>query len=275
MVSEEQKARFAQQGVVVFKDLFALGTMDQLKQAALHIVDEFDAESTRSIFTTKGKATSSDQYFLSSDDAIRCFFEEDAFDQHGNLAQAKSLSINKIGHALHKHNTEFNVFTKQGVIGEIARALGLVTPLVHQSMYIFKQPKIGGEVSWHQDATYFLTHPSTVLTFWLAIEDANLNNGCLMIAPNTGNYPLKEQFKRFKDDTTELKALHPIAWPNNSSAEPLEVSAGSLVVFNGVLPHFSRANTSDKSRHAFTLHITCGTAKYDEYNWLRAEPLAI
>ena len=36
-------------------------------------------------------------------------------------------------------------------------ALGFAQPLLLQSMYLFKQPHIGAEVGWHQDATYLHT----------------------------------------------------------------------------------------------------------------------
>ena len=69
--------------------------------------------------------------------------------------------------------------------------------------------------------------------------------------------------------------MRDISWPNNDRAQALEVKAGSLVVFNGALPHFSEANRSKKSRHAFTLHITSGKAVYDPLNWLQAEPVRL
>jgi ectoine hydroxylase-related dioxygenase (phytanoyl-CoA dioxygenase family) len=69
--------------------------------------------------------------------------------------------------------------------------------------------------------------------------------------------------------------LKNVDWPTQDRALPLEVKAGSLVVFNGALPHFSEANTSNKSRHAFTLHLTSAEAEYDEHNWLRAKPVRI
>lgn len=40
---------------------------------------------------------------------------------------------------------------------QVSRDLGLSTPLAVQSMYIFKQPKIGGEVTPHQDGAFLYT----------------------------------------------------------------------------------------------------------------------
>ena len=46
-------------------------------------------------------------------------------------------------------------------------------PLLMQSMYIFKQPNIGGEVVCHQDSTFLNTEPDTVIGFWVACRRCN------------------------------------------------------------------------------------------------------
>lgn len=48
---------------------------------------------------------------------------------------------------------------------QVSRDLGLSTPLAVQSMYIFKQPRIGGEVSPHQDGAFLYTVPCSVAPF--------------------------------------------------------------------------------------------------------------
>lgn len=272
MLNQTQISHFKSFGYVTLDKFFSLEQMNALKDAANKIVDEFDPNSTRSVFSTKTADTNRDDYFLSSGDKVRCFFEEDAFDEEGNLQQEKHLSINKIGHALHIKNEVFSAFSQSAKIAKIAQECGVIEPEIRQSMYIFKQAKIGGEIRWHQDASYFFTKPLSVVTFWFAIEDATLLNGCLQVHKDGANYPLKEQFKRYKDDSTELVQLKDIEWPANEQAKALEVKAGSLVVFNGVLPHFSEANRSGKSRHAFTLHITSAQSEYVNENWLQAEP---
>ncbi|UUZ52834.1 phytanoyl-CoA dioxygenase family protein [Massilia sp. H-1] len=128
--------------------------MPPCASAAHEIVNEFDAGENRSIFTTQNQLTATDDYFLRSDNTIRCFFEEEAFDAEGKLKQDKSLSINKIGHALHDLDPVFEQFSRDPKLAAVASDLGLRDVKVWQSMYIFKQPGIGGEVRWHQDATF-------------------------------------------------------------------------------------------------------------------------
>ena len=270
MLSSAQIQAFHSDGYLLLSELFSAAEMDELKQAAAKIVDDFDANSTRSVFSTREQDKNRDDYFLGSADKVRCFFEEDAFDAQGQLKQAKSLSINKIGHALHTLDPVFKRFSHGDKIGQIARQLGLSEPLIHQSMYIFKQPKIGGVIRWHQDASYFFTDPLTVTTFWFAIEDATILNGCLQLQPGAHRSPLREQFIREENDNTYLQKLDDTPWPGDEQAIPLEVKKGSLVVFHGLLPHFSAPNVSDTSRHAYTLHVTCGTSAYAKENWLQA-----
>ena len=58
------------------------------------------------------------------------------------------------------------------------------------------------------------------------------------------------------------------AWPEEKLV-PLEVTKGSLIVLNGLLPHKSLANRSAKSRQAYTLHVIPSDCSYPESNWLQ------
>lgn len=186
------------------------------------------------------------------------------------MRQAKSLSINKIGHALHDRDPVFDAFSRGPAWAALAADLGLARPLLRQSMYIFKQPGIGGEVRWHQDATFFVTEPITVTTFWLALEPADRNNGCLWVEPGGHRGPLREQFVR-DGRSTRLEPLDAMPWPTAATAVPVEVSAGTLVVFHRLLPHYSAPNRSAASRHAYTLHVTDARAAYHSHNWLQRD----
>jgi phytanoyl-CoA hydroxylase len=274
MLSKQQIKQYQQQGFTVLDQVIDQATLDNLKAQAAKLVEQGVDESQDHVFTTKHNNRSGDDFFLNSDEKIRCFFEEEAFDDEGKLVQDRNLCINKIGHALHQLDPVFNAFSHQPLLGQIAADLGLQQPQIRQSMYIFKQPNIGGEVNWHQDATFFYTQPHSVVTFWFAIEDATLQNGCLWVEPGGHEGPLRERFSR-KDQTTTMTTLDQTPWPTQDSGISVEVKAGSIVVFQGHLPHYSAPNRSAKSRQAYTLHVTDGVCEYASDNWLQAKLLPL
>lgn len=267
-MDSDRGARFRQQGFLVIPDFKSAAEIAGLRARAAGIIDAFDPDLNRSIFTTNAQERQVDAYFMDSADKVRCFFEEEAFDAHGQLRQDKALSINKIGHAMHDLDPVFSSFSRGAALAQVAGDTGLTEPLIWQSMYIFKQPGIGGEVRWHQDATFFDTTPQTVTTFWFALEDADRHNGCLWVEPGGHNGPLRERFV-VQGAGAVIETLDATPWPDARTAVPLEVAAGTLVVFHGLLPHYSAPNRSPRSRHAYTLHATDAQVRYSPRNWLQ------
>jgi phytanoyl-CoA hydroxylase len=268
MLSEAQIDGFRRDGYLVLPGFKAARELAAVRARAEQIVDAFDPGARRQVFSTRADARPDDDYFFWSADQVGCFFEAEAFDEAGRLRQAKSLSINKIGHALHDRDPVFDRFSRGPELAGVARALGIAEPLIWQSMYIFKQPGIGGEVDWHQDATFFLTDPISVTTFWFALEDASEENGCLWVQPGGHRGPLRELFERDGDRTVK-RTLDSTPWPTRAEAVPLPVQAGALVCFHGLLPHYSAPNRSPRSRHAYSLHVTDARTRYAGSNWLQ------
>ncbi len=274
MLTATQIESFQRDGYLVLPDFVDLAACAELRARALEIVDAWEPSEARTAFTTIEDESPRTEEFLSSGGIVWCFFEEEAFGPDGELRQPKRLSINKIGHAMHDLDPVFERFTYTPQLAAVAADIGLADALVLQSMYIFKQPGIGGEVTCHQDATFLHTIPSTVTGFWFAIEDANRENGCLWAAPGGHLTGLRQLFKRTGDLSdqagTVIETLDPSPLPAApDDLVPLEVPAGTLVVLDGRLPHWSDANRSPRSRHAYTVHCISAGAEYPSWNWLQ------
>jgi phytanoyl-CoA hydroxylase len=267
-ISEQQIAEYRDTGFLVLENFASESDCDCLRARAEELVQEFDPAEVVSIFSTREQNRIADEYFLGSGDKIRFFFEENAFNADGTLKYEKEKSINKIGHALHDLDPVFDRFSRSQKLKELATALGFEDSLLLQSMYIFKQPNIGGEVSCHQDSTFLYTEPIDIVGLWFALEDATIENGCLWAIPGGHRRGLKSRWVRSRNDGMEFEIYDKEPWPEDELV-PLEVKKGSLILLPGLLPHRSFENRSPHSRHAYTLHLIRSEANYPTNNWLQ------
>jgi len=148
-------------------------------------------------------------------------------------------------------------------------------PIVLQSMTIFKQPKIGGKVSEHNDSTFLYTDPPSALGFWFALEDCTAENGALSFFPGSHlTHPLDRRFVRLPEGGTGFESFPTLAKAAPSKEEDYILQpclAGTLVLIHGSVLHKSERNTSDKTRYAYTFHMieSAPPTVYDKKNWLQ------
>ncbi|XP_076842437.1 phytanoyl-CoA dioxygenase domain-containing protein 1 isoform X2 [Brachyhypopomus gauderio] len=217
---------------------------------------------------TQGNA----EYFITSGDQVRFFFEKGVFDDRGEFIVPRERSLNKIGHALHAYEPVFKSITHSPKVQNVVKKLGLTSPVVLQSMYIFKQPGIGGEVTPHQDATFLYTKPlGRVLGVWIALEDASLQNGCLWFIPGSHNNGITRRMIRSPTGTFPLTDFTGRDQNYDDSLfVPAPVKKGGLVLIHGEVVHRSDANTSNTSRHVYAFHIMeSKNTQWSPENWLQ------
>ena len=269
-LTPDQVAAFNSAGVLVVEDFVPLEDCQRLQAHVQKLIDDFDPGTVKSVFSAMEQTQLGDRYFEESGDKIRFFFEHDAFDDNGALKQSKEDSLNKMGHAMHDLDPVFDAFSRTPALAAIADSLGYDDPVLVQSMYIFKPPRIGGEVYCHQDSTFLYTEPESCVGFWFALEDATIENGCMQFIPGGHLGPLRELHYRGSDGNMTFKSLDETPWPDDA-IRPAEVKAGSMVIFDGRAPHMSGPNLSGKSRHAYTLHIIERNSHYPAENWLQRD----
>lgn len=279
-----------------------------MKERMAELIASWDPEKTLApVFSTDSEkqqeAQGSSDYFLDSADRIHFFLEKDAADEGGKLKPgiAKERSLNKVGHGLHVVDDVFKSYSSSDKVIKLIQELGWVDPVLPQSMYIFKQPVVGGEVTSHQDSSFLYTTPrTTCLGLWLALDDATLENGCLWARPGSHKEPVRRLFVRnpkhfregdksapmmiFEDISDKSEA--PWAWEGKMPEgceppskglydigfKPVECKAGDLVVIHGSVDHLSLPNVSEKERHTFQLHLIEGPSQgitWSSRNWLQ------
>ncbi|KAF2362222.1 Phytanoyl-CoA dioxygenase [Trinorchestia longiramus] len=273
VLSAQKLKEFHRNGYAVVENFLTADEVSSVRAACDRLVEEMDVtQHPSTVFTTTCQTQSRSQYFLESGDKVRFFFEKDALDESGNLKVPKHLSLNKIGHALHWQVPEFRRISFADKIKSVAQSLRFVDPAVVQSMYIFKQPGYGGEVTPHKDSTFLATDPPSCVGLWFPLEDTTLDNGCLWFSPGSHQTPTTRRFVRCRDADgllmTKFTAPPDADDPTKYVAVP--VNKGSLVLIHGCVDHKSDRNTSDRSRHVYTFHIIeQHNTRWDANNWLQ------
>lgn len=278
-----QREAWDKNGYLIIPNALSESEVQSLLTETHAMLDGFSLEGHPMTKFSTGDTTNhgSDDYFLTSGDKIRFFFEEDAFDAQGSLTKPKQRAINKIGHYLHHLSPAFRAVSVNERNARIARDLGFRDPRVLQSMVICKQPEIGGAVPPHQDSTFLYTDPPSAVGFWYALEDCTLENGCLSFAPGSHRRaPVGSRFVRTADGrSTTFEPNAGTVWPAEHAVEEGgaegdekyelgEVKAGTLVLIHGNVLHKSEKNLSKKGRMIYTFHCIEGGNRYDERNWL-------
>jgi len=275
-----QQSFLRENGYLWIKDFVPQSVARNIQRHINGLLDSFDPDSTKSIFKThRTDEQHEDDYFLTSGDKIRYFWEEHAFDADGRLKVDARLAVNKIGHALHTLDPIVRSYAYGFLPSVCFDVIGLKRPTPVQSMYITKQPGIGGEVGEHQDSAFLLTVPRpSVHAMWLCIDDTDTSNGCIYVVPGSHADPkvgLRNRFRRTASDANRTEMV-PLIGDGSLSKEggiPLEAKCGDLVLLHGEVVHWSDANGSDKSRHALMVHAVDGTddTVWAEDNWLQYE----
>ncbi|MCA9720178.1 MAG: phytanoyl-CoA dioxygenase family protein [Myxococcales bacterium] len=256
------RTQFERDGFLVLPDFVGPGACAALREAADALAAETDLDEVRTIFDVREQRHGEDRWFLDSGGEVRAFLEPER--------DGDAVRINKIGHALHDRLPSFDRFSRTPELAALVRELGVARPLLLQSMLIFKEPRVGGEVTAHQDATYLVTEPPSVLGLWFALDDATRENGCLELLPGGHREGLRRRYRR-DGDRTWTEELDARPWPE-AGWRAAEVRAGALVVFHGLTPHRSGPHRSTRTRRAYTLHVIDGAARYADDNWLRRPP---
>jgi phytanoyl-CoA hydroxylase len=151
-----------------------------------------------------------------------------------------------------------------GVVSVLSRITG--AHLAHwdgrvkcmQSMLFLKPPGLQGQ-AWHQDERYIPTRDRSLVGAWIALDDANVDNGCLWVLPGSHRsgviWPTREHGRPDEFDVSDEAYGF-----DAQGAVPVPVAAGDVVFFNGYLLHRSLRNRSDQKRRALVNHYMSGTS---------------
>ena len=131
----------------------------------------------------------------------------------------------------------------------------------------YPDPSASKFVAWHQDITYWGLEPPEAHTAWIALDDANLANGCMQVIPGSHQNGIAEHGK--SESAGNLLSINqeiPDELVDTSHAVPIELRAGQASIHNGQLFHASFPNTSQGRRCGLTMRFIPPEARQVQAN---------
>ena len=135
------------------------------------------------------------------------------------------------------------------------------------SHYFCKLPKDGTTISWHQDASYWPLSPSKTVTVWLAIDDADVANGCMRFVAGSHRHG---QLEFRASEAAENNVLNQTVDDVERYGEIVddELEAGEISIHSDLLLHSSHYNESDRRRCGLTIrYCTPDVRAISGYSW--------
>lgn len=150
-----------------------------------------------------------------------------------------------------KHARVYDLLQHPAIVGPVRDLLG-PDVIGWGSHFFCKLPGDGKRVDWHQDCSYWPLTPTKAVTVWLAIDDADPENGCMEVVAGSHTQGLIE-FSN-SDDASGNVLNQTVANPEQYgtiAATPLQ--AGQFSIHSDLLLHGSAANQSTRRRCGLTL----------------------
>lgn len=130
---------------------------------------------------------------------------------------------------------------------------------------LMKPGKVGSEKGFHQDSPYWPIQPMSLWSCWMPLDDATLDNGCMLVVPGShtrGGLP---------HEHTQDDYVIPAEHYDLDAVVPVPMRRGSGLFFHSLVVHGTAANTSGRSRRAITMsyfgaeHAHTGDAPRPDY----------
>lgn len=234
----------------------------QLKQLKRNLsFHPSDAASAKSLtpeqvtsFNADGYVKPLDVFLTSEITSIRTYFDD--LLQKVMAAGGDSYSIST---AHRKHAGVHDILTDRRIVAYVSDLLG-ENVIGWGSHFFCKMPHDGKAVAWHQDASYWPLSPSKAVTVWLAIDDADLENGCMKFISGSHHCGHLTYRESSAEDHSVLGQT--VEDPEQYGAIAVDdLKAGQISIHSDLLLHGSEANNSDRRRCGLTLRYAAASVR--------------
>lgn len=142
-----------------------------------------------------------------------------------------------------------------GPLGPLAAELLGQPVVLFQDNLIWKTPGTTSAVQWHQDYSYWPLSAPRGVTFWLALDHIDTDNGCLRYLPQSHTLGERQPANFISPGAASWRDdLPPLDWQHREAdAVDATVEAGGLLAHHPLTWHMSPPNRSQRHRRAWSL----------------------
>ena len=271
-LDQSMREQYARDGYIAFAHLIGLEEVAALRDALREVMSRLlaDARAARANYRPPrpGRTGNYDGALITVDGSELMLLTEPGYDLLGNSEDEAFDHIRKLAYYDQAHPRFAELIESPRVKGVAEQLIG-DDAVMFQTMALVKPPLIGSEKPWHQDNAYFKYAPlDGVCGFWLALDDATKENGCMHVLPG---WHRRGGFRHVHTNDCQILPER-VRW---EEAVAVELPAGGAMFFSGMLPHQTPPNRSPLRRRALQFHYRgVGTRVVDqeEYDRLFAEP---
>ncbi|WJH33423.1 phytanoyl-CoA dioxygenase family protein [Paenibacillus sp. CC-CFT747] len=143
-------------------------------------------------------------------------------------------------------------YTTHSRFAEMARLLtGASGIRLFHDHALLKMPGDSKPTPWHQDSTYWPMNEDGALSIWIALDDVDENNGCMMFVPESRRAGKLNPISL--SDPQDLFQYAEGTGHDQSQSVICRMKAGSATFHDGLTFHFAHANVTDKPRRALAI----------------------
>jgi ectoine hydroxylase-related dioxygenase (phytanoyl-CoA dioxygenase family) len=130
-------------------------------------------------------------------------------------------------------------------------------------------------VAWHQDVTYWGLEPPLAITAWYAVDDSDVENGCMRVIPGTHGGIREHGTSSRAGNLLSINQEVPVTPEEERSAVDLVLAAGEISLHHGMLIHGSNPNRSTRRRCGLTIRYVPPQVRHAVENSLKRPWLAL
>lgn len=131
----------------------------------------------------------------------------------------------------------------------------------------YPDPEAKAFVAWHQDITYWGLEPPIAHTAWIAIDDADVENGCMRFIPGSHKNGIATHGKSMREgNLLSIDQEIPDEYVDDGAAVDVTLKAGQMSVHHGQLFHASNPNRSARRRCGLTVRFIPPQVKQTHLN---------